>query len=337
MNVIKTIKPGYWALRSFYRQATNRIRLLPNYIIIGTQRGGTTSLYFYLTEYAGIHSALHKEVHFFDDHYAQGLNWYRAQFPTAFQKYAYALKRKQPFVTGESSPYYLFHPHIPKRTFEALPKVKLIVLLRNPVDRAYSHHWLSTIEGHETLSFERAIKCEAERLAGEREKMLADENYESFNHRHFAYLSRGIYVDQLREWMKFFPKAQFLILKSEDLYSDPVTTVKHTLEFLEVPSTAWDEKEEFKQYREPTPRGYKNREKPPTMDLELRKDLIDYFKPHNKRLYEFLGRDFGWDGTLFTGSPEPISQVSLSNSTTVVPPRTTLANGTIRENCHDTN
>jgi hypothetical protein len=173
--------------------------------------------------------------------------------------------------------------------------VKLIVLLRNPVDRAYSHHWLATSEGHETLPFEKAIKCEAERLAGEREKMLADEHYESYNHRHYTYLSRGIYVDQLQQWMSFFPKEQCLILKSEDLYSDPITIVKQTLEFLETPVTALDEKKEFKQYREPTPRGYKNREKPPKMDQELRKDLIEYFKPHNVRLYRFIGRNFGWE------------------------------------------
>jgi sulfotransferase family protein len=295
MNIIIKMKPGCWAAISFYRQTTNRIRLLPDFIIIGAQRGGTTSLYFYLTKYAGITPALHKEVHFFDDHYTHGPGWYRAQFPTSIQKYIHTRICKQPFVTGESSPYYLFHPHIPKRTFEALPQVKLIVLLRNPIDRAYSHHWLATSEGHETLSFEKAIKCEAGRLIGEQEKMLADEHYESFNHRHYAYLSRGIYVDQLQQWMSFFPKEQFLILKSEDLYSDPVSTVKQTLEFLGVPGSMLNEKKEFKQYREPTPRGYKNKEKPPKMDPEVRKDLIEYFKPHNVRLYEFLGRNFGWD------------------------------------------
>src|SRR5712692_8544868 len=100
MNIADSIKPGYWALRSCYRLMTNRIRLLPDFIIIGTQRGGTTSLYFYLTKYAGIASALHKEVHFFDDHYTHGLRWYRAQFPTSIQKYVHTRIRKQPFVTG---------------------------------------------------------------------------------------------------------------------------------------------------------------------------------------------------------------------------------------------
>ncbi|HLI07094.1 MAG TPA: sulfotransferase domain-containing protein [Ktedonobacteraceae bacterium] len=290
-----TIKPVYWGARSSYRLATNRLRLLPDFIIIGTQRGGTTSLYYYLVEYAGVAPAQHKEVHFFDDHFQQGMRWYRAQFPTVTQKYLTEQVSRRRFVTGESSPYYLFDPRIPARVRTALPEVKLIVLLRNPVDRAYSHHWLSTHEGHETLSFEKALRLEEERLRGEEEKMLVDEHYESYNHRHYAYLGRGVYVDQLRTWLRSFPREQFLILKSEDLYQNPVAITKQTLEFLGLPPSVLNTQKEFKQYREPVPRGYKNNEKPPRMDLELRKDLSAYFKPHNQRLYDLLGRDFGWE------------------------------------------
>jgi len=204
--------------------------------------------------------------------------------------------RKQLFLTGESSPYYLFHPHIPKRIAAVLPHVKMIVLLRNPVDRAYSHHWLVTQEGIETLPFEKAIRSEGERLTGEREKMLADESYVSFNHHHYTYLSRGIYVDQLQTWMQFFPREQFLILKSEDLYSDPQRILRETVTFLGLPVTSIQTTEkEFKQYREPHPRGYNNNEKPPKMDPDVRKYLVEYFQPHNARLYTFLGRNFGWD------------------------------------------
>lgn len=290
-----TIKPLYWKVRFSYRLLTNSMRVLPDFIILGTQRGGTTSLYHYLTEYAGVFSAMHKEVHFFDDHFSAGLRWYRAQFPTLLQKYYADRVQKQRFVTGESSPYYLFHPHVPKRVLNSIPEVKLIVLLRNPIDRAYSHHWLSVHEGHETLPFEKALKCEEERLAGEEEKMLEHEGYESYNHKHYTYLSRGIYVDQLRRWVGTFPKEQFLIVKSEDLYSDPAAITRQCLEFLGIPASRLDTAKEFKQYREPTPGGHKNREKPPRMDAALRKTLVEYFKPHNARLYEYLGRDFEWD------------------------------------------
>lgn len=295
MRMRDTIKPAYWAIRSSYRLLTNPMRVLPDFIIIGTQRGGTTSLYHYLTEYAGVFSAMHKEVHFFDDHFSSGLRWYRAQFPTSLQKYYIESIAKRRFVTGESSPYYLFHPHVPKRILAAHPKVKLIILLRNPVDRAYSHHWLSTHEGHEKFPFEKAIKYETERLAGELEKMLEDEQYESYNHRHYTYLSRGIYVDQLQNWMRYFPKERFLILKSEDLYGSPAAITRQTLEFLEVPGTRLDATREFKRYREPTPKGYQNHETPPAMDPDLRKTLIEYFKPHNARLSKLLGRNFDWD------------------------------------------
>src|SRR5258706_3897640 len=197
MAVVESAKQWYRTSRLFYRISTSQLRLLPDFIIIGTQRGGTTSLYYYLTEHPCIAHALMKEVHFFDDHFREGLNWYRAQFPSSLQKYYTERIRKENFITGESSPYYLFYPPAPKRISEVVPQTRLIVLLRNPVDRAYSHHWLVTQEGKETLSFEEAIEHEEERLAGGREKILADEHYTSFNHRHFSYLARGIYLDQL--------------------------------------------------------------------------------------------------------------------------------------------
>jgi hypothetical protein len=177
-----------------------------------------------------------------------------------------------------------------------LPHMKLIALLRNPIDRAYSQHWLEFKLGYETLSFEEAIAREEERLAGEREKMLKNKNYESYNFRHYSYLCRGIYADQLQYWMKFLPCKQFLILKSEDLYSSPAAVVKQTLEFLGVAGdTPGTEQKEYKNYREPTREGYKSEEKPPKMRAETRAQLVEYFRPHNARLGAWLGRDFAWD------------------------------------------
>jgi Sulfotransferase domain len=296
MPMVDTAKQWYRSSRLRYRISTSQIRLLPDFIIIGTQRGGTTSLYYYLTEHPGIARALMKEVHFFDDNFQEGLNWYRAQFPSSLQKYYAERIRKEHFLTGESSPYYLFYPPAPKRISAVVPNARLIVLLRNPVDRAYSHHWLATLEGKETLSFEDAIQREEERMAGEHEKIVADEHYASFNHRHFSYLTRGIYVDQLKHWMDFYPREQFLILKSEDLYKDTANVFKQTLDFLGIPAArAIEGEKEFKQYREPNKKGYQNEEKPPRMNPQTRETLAEYFKPHNARLYEFLGRDMGWN------------------------------------------
>ena len=156
-------------LEKLLRATTYPLRLLPDFLIIGTQRGGTTSLYNYLVEHPGIGAASIKEVHFFDTpHFKQGLAWYRGHFPSAFQRYYVERSLKHGFVTGEASPYYLFHPHAPKRVAGLMPQMKLIVMLRNPVDRAYSHYHHEVAGGHEKLAtFEEAIACEDERLAGE--------------------------------------------------------------------------------------------------------------------------------------------------------------------------
>lgn len=270
-----------------FRVTTNPMRLMPDFIIIGAMRGGTTSLYSYLTEYPNIGPAYMKEVHFFDVYYHKGLPWYRAQFPSTVQKYYTERVQKQNFITGEASPYYLFHPHAPRRIARLLPHVKLIVQLRNPVSRAYSHYYHEVNGGHEKLSFAEAIDREEERIGQETAKLLRDEQYISYSHRHYSYLARGIYVDQLKVWMDLFPREQILILKSEDFYADPAAGLKQTLDFIHLPSMGIKEKkEEYQQL---------NTTKPPKMEPEMKKRLHAYFEPHNARLYAYLGIDFGWD------------------------------------------
>jgi Sulfotransferase domain len=278
-----------------FRGLTSSARLLPDFLIIGGQRCGTSSLYYYLTEHPGIAAASTKEIHFFDDFYTRGLNWYRAQFPTVAYKRYIERARGQHFLTGEASPYYLFHPHVPQRVAAALPNAKLIVLLRNPIDRAYSQHWLEVAGKFETLSFEEAVRQEPERTAGEYEKLLKDENYHSYSHRRYTYLTRGIYVDQLQHWMNFYPRNQFLIIKTEDLYTKPAEVVRQTLEFLGVPGDKIETNREYKKYKVPSKTGYKTKDSAPKMDPQLRSELVEYFRPHNARLSEFLGRDFEWD------------------------------------------
>ena len=271
-----------------FRATTNPLRLMPDFIIIGTMRGGTTSLYSYLTEHPNIGPAYMKEVHFFDVYFSKGLHWYRAQFPSSVQKYYTERVQKQNFITGEASPYYLFHPHAPKRIAKTLPQVKLIVLLRNPVTRAYSHYYHEVAGGHEKIAtFEEAIACEDERIAKEAELLAKNEQYISYNHRHFSYLTRGIYVDQLKVWMNLFPKEQFLILKSEDFYADPAAGLKQALDFVNVPDLSLKaQKEEYEQLNTTTP---------PRMNPATSKRLREYFEPHNSRLYKYLGVDLGWD------------------------------------------
>ena len=248
------------------RIETAHLRQRPDFVIIGTQRGGTTSLYRYLTEHPDVGPAFRKEVHFFDRYYEKGMDWYLAHFPV----------RGEAPVVGEASPYYLFHPNVPKRVREAVPHAKFIVLLRNPVDRAYSNYQMKVRRGIETLSFEDAIDKERERLS-------SSDNPVSLPWRHYSYLKRGLYVEQLQRWMSVFPREQFLIIKSEDLYKDPGQVLQQTLAYLELQS--WS----LASYKAYHLSEYIN------IDPGTRKRLVEYFAPYNQQLYAFLDRDFGWE------------------------------------------
>lgn len=281
------IKKAYrHGLQSYARTRiiTSQIRLLPDFIIIGAQKCGTSSLYRNLIKHPCVGSAIWKEVNFFDINFKKGTAWYRAHFPSFLHKYYVKQIRKQNYVTGEKTPDYIFYPHAPKRVLETVPQVKLIVLLRNPVGRTYSHYRHEVRLGYETLSFEDAIEKEKKRLHGEMEKMLEDENYYSYKYQHYSYLSKGIYIDQLKNWMKIFPKEQILILKSEDFFNAPTSIFKQVLEFLNLPT--WE------------PKGYRKYnvgQLTEKMNAATKKRLINYFEPHNQRLHKYLGIELGWN------------------------------------------
>lgn len=274
-----------------YRNATSPLRLLPDFLIIGAQKGGTTSLYHYLTEHPNIASARMKEVHFFDQHFRKGALWYRSNFPTAFYRMYQERLHKNIFITGEGSPEYLFYPHPARKVARLLPHIKLIALLRNPVDRAYSQYRHNIRWGHETLSFEDALRTEETRMRVGNLQLQTDKNYHDFGYQRAAYLARGIYADQLAHWLDFFPREQLLIVKSEDFYSDPSNIYKATLAFLGLPAIEPQSlKGSYKKYNQST-----EQDGPERMNATLRKQLITYFEPHNDRLYKLLGTSFDWD------------------------------------------
>jgi hypothetical protein len=247
----------------------------PDYLIIGAQRSGTTSLYTYLRHNRHIGKARKKEVHFFDFNYDRGMGWYKHHFPTLLAKRSAERRLGGPYITGEASPYYLVNPLVPARVHEALPSVKLIVLLRDPVNRAYSHFQQQRRLGNETSSsFEEAI----ERETG----VLDSESPSSLVYRKFSYLVRGIYVDQLERWLSLFPREQMLILQSEDFFRDPASTEKAVCEFLGIPPRR----------RAKYPRRSKKRY--PELAPATREFLSSHYRDHNRRLYDYLGRDFGW-------------------------------------------
>lgn len=262
----------------------------PDFIIIGVQKGGTTSLYHYLVQHPQIAPALDKEVHFFDLEFERGWEWYDSRFPGIKEPAlpsdcnASPQLTATPIITGEASPYYIFHPLVPQRIAKVLPDIKLIVLLRDPVDRAISHYHHAVRWGFEKLAIAEAFAQEASRLAGEVEKILADPTYHSFNHRHLSYLARGLYAAQLEQWFQYFPREQFLILSSEAFYRDPENSLATVYQFLGLPPYPLADYERLDpgNYRQPDP--------------QLCQHLADYFYPHNQRLMQLLDQSFHWQG-----------------------------------------
>jgi len=239
---------------------------VPKFIIIGSQRCGTTSLYTYLAEHPQILTPIKKEMDFFSWHFHRGIDWYLAHFPL--------MPEGEEFVTGEASPSYFDFREAPERLYSACPEAKLIVLLRNPVDRAISHFYRLKGLNWEGRSLDRAISDEIERLNQNPEYIIGEEPGN--------YLARGRYIEFIKNWLAFFPREQLLILKSEDFYGNVGETVQQVLAFLDLPEY------QLSEYQNANPGSYQR------VNESVRELLIDYFKPYNQELEEYLGRKFDW-------------------------------------------
>lgn len=242
------------------------IKRMPDYLIIGTQKGGTTSLYSYIIQHPNVARANEKEVRYFSDFTSKGLNWYRAQFPSLHSG-------KSGIITGEATPDYIENLQIPEMVYKVMPNVKIIALLRNPIDRAYSQYQMAirnriNMQFKDLPSFDDMVEREIHGKSG------------------FQFLRRGVYVDKLKPWFHIFPGNQILIIKSEDFFDNPSNITNRVLDFLNL--------EALTSSIDYTPAN-EHKVNYPKMDPNTRKKLINFFLEHNKRLYQFLDRDFGWD------------------------------------------
>jgi hypothetical protein len=265
---------------------TARMRGLPDFVIIGTQRGGTTSLYRYLERHPAVLPAvLNKGIHFFDTNYGRGVGWYRSNFPSGPAK---AVQRRRGrvdrVVTGEASPYYVFHPLAPRRIAEVVPDARFILILRDPIARAHSHYQHEVARGFEDRSFEEALELESARLDGQEARMLEDPEYYSFEHQHHSYAARGLYLQQIRRWHSLFPPERLLILDSGDLFRDPSATYGEVLSFLGLAPFSLDAYEKMNAHRY-------DRMSPRALGF-----LRERFAEPNEELFEYLGRRFEWAG-----------------------------------------
>lgn len=220
---------------------------LPEFIIIGEMKCGTTALYRYICDHPMVEPAKRKELAFFNAYYHKGMEWYKSQFPDC-----------ENCITGEATGYLKF-PDVAPRVYDAVPNAKLLLILRNPVDRAYSHYHMHLRKGKIQVPFEEAIQD------------------------HSTYLDKGIYAWKLKRWMEVFPKEQFHIVQSEQLYKHPQKTLNETFKFLGLPP------HKLNVYEHHNSGSYEE------MNVGTRKKLIEYYKPFNQELYDFLGVNYQWD------------------------------------------
>lgn len=253
---------------------------LPDFIIIGAQKAGTTSLYSYLRQHPLVLPCAYKEVWYFDLNYRRGTDWYRRQFldPGSVR----SDHSDGPMIVGEATPYYVFHPWVAERIWRTAPAAKLIVLLRDPIARAYSQYQHNIRKGRESLSFPDAIERERRLYPDELERFRSDPDYKGEFHRHFAYLARSCYASQLQEFLKYFDRSQLLVLKSEDLFTDPAASYRSALDFLGLPFIPLRNAPAL------------NAGQYDHSSIPCYEELREYFGPYNRSLNDLLGTDIGW-------------------------------------------
>jgi Sulfotransferase domain len=278
-------EPVKHAVRRAYVQvgeATASMRLQPSFILVGAQRCGTTSLFRALMAHPQVmRPVLRKGVNYFDVNYYRGFRWYRGHFPIAEVARRKAASHGGP-AAFEASGYYLYHPFALERLARDLPAVKLVAMLRDPVERAFSAYKHEHARGFERESFERALELEDDRLAGEVARMQHDPTYQSFSHRHYSYRHRGLYAEQLVRTFDLFPRAQVHIIDSEAYFDQPAPEYQKLLAFLGL------------RRFEPPGFGRQNARPGPPMAAQTRRALAEYYAPHDERLTKLLGGPMRW-------------------------------------------
>ncbi len=287
---------------------------LPTFLICGAEKAGTTALFNFMKGHPEISLSTEKELHYFSSNYEKGLEWYEGKFRV----------KKGAKAIGEASPSYMYDERVPERIKSTLPDVKLIFILRHPVDRAYSHYWHRVNRsGSENLSFEEAIK-----RAIEAEKKGVKEGEDA---ERISYLTRGKYAEHLERFKKVFPEERMLVLIHRDLKNKPEEVMRRVFEFIGVDpdfrGENWGEKHnvgitpksqiadrmvkkiifgnkagiKFKFFMENhMPSVWKMfgkmlyREGYPPMKAKIRRVLLDYYEPHNRRLEKMIGRELKW-------------------------------------------
>lgn len=257
---------------------TANSRVLPNFLILGAHKAGSSSLYLNLIKHPDVLPALTKEIMYFDAYYGS-TTWYRANFPLK-KEYDEIVAKSGICRIGEATPQYLFHPLAPRRVKNLLPNAKFLVVLRNPIDRAFSHYNHNVRKKIEPLSFQQALEERQDSLKKAREMTLDEDIEASRYYERYSYLDKGKYAQQLESWFKIFPKEQFFIFKTDDFVPE---TWLEIYKFLDLSNFELGKDEKFSvgKYQ--------------PMEESSRKWLREYFKPYNEKLSKMLNIELDWN------------------------------------------
>ena len=259
---------------------TGFIRVIPDFLVIGAKRCGTTSLYQHLPEHPCISKSPYDNMGFFNDNFHLGVNWYKSFFPTTFTRNKIKSKFGD-FLAFDVTTKYMEEESTANNVYQTKPNMKIIIILRNPVDRAYSQYHLSVRQTAERRSFEDVVEENMNRLNKE-----SHEHYEikpRFSAKEDNYLKKGLYALQLRYWLKIFPRENILIVSTEEFESNQQIIYNKIFEFLNI------SKFEVKNTKKMEKGNY------PPIKSETRNLLLDYFRPHNHELFELINMEFDWD------------------------------------------
>jgi hypothetical protein len=259
---------------------TGFIRVIPDFLVIGAKRCGTTSLYQHLPEHPCISKSPHDNMGFFNDNFHLGVNWYKSFFPTTFTRKKIKSKFGN-FLAFDVTTKYMEEESTANNVYQTKPNMKIIIILRNPVDRAYSQYHLSVRQTAERRSFEDVVEENMNRLNKE-----SHEHYKikpKFSAKEDNYLKKGLYALQLRYWLKIFPRENILIVSTEEFESNQQIIYNKIFEFLNI------SKFEVKNTKKMQKGNY------PPIKSETRNLLLDYFRPHNHELFELINMEFDWD------------------------------------------
>ncbi len=280
---LRSLKEGGRWFRERVALVTWEQRVLPDVILAGVQRSGTTALFEALYRLPNVERPRRgKGSHYFSYNYVRGWQWFQSQFPTTAWSRRVEARVGQPLFCFDACPYYLFHPLAVERMAQALPEAKVMVMLRDPVRRAESHYHHSVSHGHENLGFAEALAREPARLAGEIERMARDWSYWSHSHEHHSYVAKGRYAEQLERLFRSYDRDRVMVIQSEAFYRDPTAVLARVTDWLGLQPISLDRRDDRNGHR------YER------MDDAMRRHLIEVYREPNQRLFELLGERYDW-------------------------------------------